>query len=1264
MANTLTTRLQKVRRRLRQLTWIRGLAWIVLAAVLLLAASGAIDWLIHASSGLRVILLGTIIAGLGFIAYRYLVAPLSVPLRDLDLALRWEQLHPETGETISSALEFAETPADDPFAGSPVLRGRVVEAGLRQADRVEAGDVIAVKPVRRVSMYAAACVFGVLALSSFAPLTTRTAVVRLFDPFGHHPWPKRTQIDSVEARDRIAKGDAFAVGVKVSGITPSAVKLQFKFQDGRTSTAEEMRQEADGFYRGGLEAAVQPFSYSIVAGDDRIDWRAVDVVPAPEEFGLKLKVQFPKYTNLPNEEYPEGKGHVRAVFGSNVELAAHSNKPLAKAELAWSKSGARTPATIGADKTSLTATFPVDREDDYRILLTDEEGMTNAERSPRLFKVTPVVDQPPDVTLEKPTTDMDVTERALVPIRALIKDDFGVAGVELVYSVTPPNAGTNEPQAENHIPLISPDDAPTRLVVPHEWSLEPLRVKNGAVIKLRVEATDKRDKPGPNVGKSREIRLRVVSKDELLASIEGQQQRIREELQRINQLQQNAHKQTSDLARQAEIVGKLKPEDQEALSTVETTQRNVRSKVADPDQGLQKQVADLIQELRNNRITDVESTRRLELVRNELGRINEQQLPAIAQSLSQARKGAEEQKGGSPRNSQQKSSDGSNPKSGNDAKEQESQANADAQSGEAKAGDEQKGGQSQSKSNQAKSSSQKNGGKNAKGAKSSNGDQQSKEGGQESGQQAGQEGAQEAGQEGGKQSKSSESGKQSGEKSGGSQKSSQPQTAKSGQSQKGKQGEQPSEAPADNLKDAKSNQEKVVAALEAMLAQLDEWDTASQATTDARALLRQQNEAAGKVAESTSKTAGKEKEKLDAEDQANLERAADRQDAVRGNLAKLEALLSRLSERSAKEDPVGSETLKEALARSQQKNLSGKMGETSRDIRENRVNEAGAKQSDIARGLADMIDALENRRELELKKLIQEMRRAEREGRDLANEQRLLRKKTEEALKMADPRRREDELRTLEKRQRELAQKSEDLARQLSKMQAQQASRRANRSSSRMNQAGENMQRGQGEQAQKQQEEALQELNEAMEQLAQERGRKEEQLQNEQLAKIADNLRALHERQAGVSDELTRLETAKKDAGRLSRGQMQSVLGLGRTEDGLSDEAKALTSRLSEAKVFSLVLEQSAARMKAAAKRLGDRDLGPMARMDVDAAQRRLTQLLDSLKNDGGNQKGQGEKKGAGGGGGGGGGGVMNQRKPTITTFSWIAEMWMGERTV
>ena len=77
---------------------------------------------------------------------------------------------------------------------------------------------------------------------------------------------------------------------------------------------------------------------------------------------------------------------------------------------------------------------------------------------------------------------------------------------------------------------------------------------------------------------------------------------------------------------------------------------------------------------------------------------------------------------------------------------------------------------------------------------------------------------------------------------------------------------------------------------------------------------------------------------------------------------------------------------------------------------------------------------------------------------------------------------------------------------------------------------------------------------------------------------------------------------------------MQSVLGLGRVEDGLGDETKALTSPLSEAKVFALVLEQAAARMKAAGKRLGERDLSLMARADVDAAGRRLNQLLESLK--------------------------------------------------
>jgi hypothetical protein len=1259
MPDTLSVRLQSIRSRIRRLTWVHGVAWTALAAIVLLAGSAAFDWLIHASSGLRVLMLAGIAVGVAWAVYRYLIAPLSVPLRDLDLARRWESLHPETGETISSALEFAKTAENDPLAGSPSLRRHVVEAGLRHADQLQPGDVIEVRPVRKIVSLAGAAAFGVMAIAAAAPLTARTAMTRLFDPFGDHPWPKRTQIELVDAKDRIAKGDPFTVGVKISGLEPSAVKLQFKFPDGRTSTAEEMRQEGEGVYKGGLETAVQPFSYAITAGDDHIDWRAVEVVPAPEEHGLKLKVHFPAYTNLPAEEYPEGKGHVRAVFGSRVELFAGSNKPLARAELAWDK-GQKSAATLGADKTSLTATFPVEREDDYRILLTDEEGMTNAERSPRLHKVQPIVDQAPDVTLEKPGSDGDVTERAVVPIRALVKDDFGVAGVELVYSVTPPNAATEEPQPEKRIPLAAPEDAPTRLVTPFEWSLEPLRLKGGSVLKVRVEAVDKRDNPGPNVGKSREIRLRIVSKDELLASIDGQQQRIREEIQRINQLQQNALKQTIDLARQSEIVGRLKPEDQEMLSTVETTQRNVRSKVSDPDQGLQKQVSDLIQELRNNRITDVESTRRLELVRNELGRINEQNLPAIAQALSQARKGSEDENSnaGKDAKAQQNSGKQESGKQGGESKSGDSK-NSDGKSGEsksdaakgsdAKEGGSESGSKANEKSGDAKSQSGKSSKsgdqKGGKDSKSSEGKQSGGSEGKQSSDFEGKEGGEQQsgkqGEQGGEQSSGEKSSGEKGE-SGSKQKSGQQQASKGGQP--GKQGSQQKsptpESPSENLQDAKDNQEKVVEALDAMLAQLDEWENSAQATTDARALLRQQNEAGSKTQDLSAKTAGKEREKLEKEEQVDIEKAADRQDAVRGNLAKLENLLARLGDKSSKEDPVGSATLKEALQRSQEKNLSGKMGEASRDIRENRVNEAGAKQQDVARGLADMIDALENRRELELKKLIQEMRKAEREGRELTAEQRLLRKQTQDAQKKAEAKEREDELKKLEKRQQQLAQKAEEMARKLSKMQSQQASRRASRSASRMNQAGQNMEKGEGQNAEKQQEEALQELNEAMEQLAQERGRKEEQLQQEQLAKIADNLRALQQRQAGVGEELTRLETAKKTAGKLSRGQMQSVLGLGRVEDGLGDETKALTSRLSEAKVFALVLEQAASRMKSAATRLGGRDLNPLARADVDAASNRLNQLLDSLKNDqdAKKQEGGGQQKGGEGGGGQGGG--------------------------
>ncbi|HEX8203077.1 MAG TPA: DUF4175 domain-containing protein, partial [Isosphaeraceae bacterium] len=133
MRSALEVRIAALRGRVRRLLALHGLSYVVGVLVLAVVAAGLADWLVHLAWDVRLaILLGTL--GLvGWLSWRFVVAPLVVRFGDLDIALRIERRWPGLNDRLSSTIEFlrAQRPgaeADDERLGSRALR----EATVRQ----------------------------------------------------------------------------------------------------------------------------------------------------------------------------------------------------------------------------------------------------------------------------------------------------------------------------------------------------------------------------------------------------------------------------------------------------------------------------------------------------------------------------------------------------------------------------------------------------------------------------------------------------------------------------------------------------------------------------------------------------------------------------------------------------------------------------------------------------------------------------------------------------------------------------------------------------------------------------------------------------------------------------------------------------------------------------------------------------------------------------------------------------------------------------
>jgi hypothetical protein len=336
------------------------------------------------------------------------------------------------------------------------------------------------------------------------------------------------------------------------------------------------------------------------------------------------------------------------------------------------------------------------------------------------------------------------------------------------------------------------------------------------------------------------------------------------------------------------------------------------------------------------------------------------------------------------------------------------------------------------------------------------------------------------------------------------------------------------------------------------------------------------------------------------------------------------------------------EPLQEAAQIGRQSNAKEEMKKAKESISKNQPQKASDAQQKSIQSLEEVVKALEERREKELDRLQKKLKEAEEKIKELAQEQDRLRKKTKEAQQLANAAERERQLQDLARRQEELRQKTQDLLKELTRLRAERARQALSGASGNMEQAGRQMNRG--EDSDDPQEEALDRLNDARRALAREQQEVEEELARERLAKVADVLKRIKERQEAAIAEGQRIQQTALQNKEWKRSSLSSLSDLARTQEELGQEMRSVVDhKLAGAKVYARLLSKAADAMTQAGRGFEERLKsaqenpkqltadGRAPKLQRDAL-RRLDQLLDAIKT----EKGAGRAQAQSGGGGGG----------------------------
>jgi hypothetical protein len=632
-------KLHALRARLRAFFVIDGLSRVAAVAVAVVSASILFDWL--TSPKLPIFMRwGLLLSGLsaiGWVLWKRLVSPMRIKLGEDDMAIAVERANPGLRDSLISSVQLARAEAAPGFGASREMVGKLVSTTSAATAAMDFRSAVDARALRGQLAAGSLATLFALAITAMAPESVLTGLTRYFAPFSGAQWQARTELQFGQLPLLLAKGDNLDLEVSQRGYQRSRGAIYYR-DAGHTGPWQHLDVRADekGLLRSRLSRLSGSIELYAQAGDGTTALRTVEVVDRPEVEQVTLCYTYPLYTGLQPENGPTGNGQARALQGTRVRVRVRFSCPASRAVLKSPDADIQMFIDTGKDARFAVGEFVIRAGGFYRIapetdyLRTDARGtkrrMTFTAANPAKFSITALKDKPPEVKISNPGADINVRPVAVIPLRALARDDFAVASAQISY-------GLSTRTGEEQLALASARFGSTRVALGHQWDLAPLKLKPGTAVSYCVRARDRRAKPGPNVGSSEVYHLRVVSDAEFDAETVSIKNRIRRGIKELVRLEETNQQQVGDIRTRLTAGGRFDRNARYKTTLAEGEQRAIARRTGTLGHAVQA----LRRRQTMNRADDASEDRQLGQMSGELGRLEREEMPKAAEAIRAGR---------------------------------------------------------------------------------------------------------------------------------------------------------------------------------------------------------------------------------------------------------------------------------------------------------------------------------------------------------------------------------------------------------------------------------------------------------------------------------------------------------------------------------------------------------------------------------------------------------------------------------------------------
>jgi hypothetical protein len=477
-----------VRRRWRLARALRGLAIVAGALVVLLVVAALL--LQAVTYAPAAVIAARIVAGVVMVALLayYVVLPLLPKPSDASVALYVEEHEPTLEGSLVSAVEVSTAhPARQP-AGNTIA-ALVSRMALERTRAIDWGRRVDQRGMRGSIGGLVAAVVVMLLVLTFGGNRLGAGIRALLVPWGSAEAANPFRIAVHPGNATVPRGGSVVVVANPVGFTADGAALLVRTSDTTEWTRIAMNADSGARFSARLLDVVVPTQYMVETSMLRSRVYHLAVADLPYARRLDLEYRFPAYTGLPVQRV-DSTGDIAAPAGTVVRVRVHPTVPTPGGRLVIER-GDTIPLSLDADG-SLVGVIRVARPGFYRVELKGPNGdLLTASLS---YSIDVLADRKPSVSFAKPGRDTRALAVDEVYSEARAVDDYGVARLDLVYSV---NGGD-----ERTVPLHRGSRIIKDIAAGHTFMLEEFGLQPGDVVSYYARATDNNTVSGPQTATS------------------------------------------------------------------------------------------------------------------------------------------------------------------------------------------------------------------------------------------------------------------------------------------------------------------------------------------------------------------------------------------------------------------------------------------------------------------------------------------------------------------------------------------------------------------------------------------------------------------------------------------------------------------------------------------------------------------------------------------------------------------------------------------